>query len=112
MTERSLFKDLEIPEGLEFSQLNVRWNARKDDIDYDPAAMWLIAIHNGLDPDSLLGNSPDSRTLASLIMSVWYSVQRRQGGERNAIFEQIFAEVEAWIDYGATRVQRSFGSVH
>lgn len=112
MSGTSILEDIEIPEGLRFSHLKVRWNLRRDDIDYDRGTMRLIALHNGLDPEVVLGRSRRARTCAALIIGIWYSMQRRAGGERDPIFEQIFAEVEAWEQYGPTRVQRSFGSIH
>jgi len=107
-----VFDGFEIPEEVEFSQLRVRWNINRDDIDFDRAPLKRLVEHNRLEPALLWDDNPASRTLVRLIISAWYVAQRRAGGERDPIFEQIFAEVEAWAEFGATRVQRSFGSLH
>lgn len=108
----AVFEDFEIPDDVDFSQLKIRWNATRDDIDFDRSVLQRVVLHNGLDPEVILAESQASRVLARLAISVWYASQRRVGGVRDPIFEQVFAEAEAWVEFGPTRVQRSFGSVH
>ena len=103
--------EIEIPEGICFADLQLRWNHTIGDLDYEPGVMSAIMRWNGLDADSLL-NCSNARAIAGLVLAIWYGAHRRGGGEQDRVMEQLIAEADAQKEFGEDRVQHGFGVLH
>lgn len=103
--------EMDIPEGVCFADLRLRWNHETGDLDYEPGVMAAVMHWNGLDAYGLM-NGTNARAIAGLVLAVWYGTHRRCGGAPDRVMEQLIAEANAQETFGEGRVQHGFGVLH
>lgn len=84
--------NISIPQGVEFSALSLSRDVATGDVSFDTAVIERIERESGL-PKGFFMRQPED-ALAALI-NTWYSQHLAAGGERDAVADDLIAEVRA-----------------
>ena len=82
---------LVIPEGLEFSALELALDTRTGDLSFNWEPLELICAASGLDLDALIEESDDA---LSELINAWYEAHVAAGGAPDDVQERLLKEAE------------------
>lgn len=87
-----------IPANLEFAELNLT-RTPDGDIEFDWAPIERICAESGLDIALFRDQHEDNANVSGLIVS-WYAEHLARGGARDAVSDELLAEVMAEDEHG------------
>lgn len=85
-------QQISIPAGLDFSALRLARDPGTGDVSFDTAVVERIESASGLSPGVFMGQPEDA--LAEVI-TTWYAQHLAAGGARDAVADDLIAEVRA-----------------
>lgn len=106
--DRVMAAGLTVPDGVDFSQLQLARDAVSGDVSFDWRPIEAICAASGFDV-ALLRES-DEGNVGGLIVA-WYTWHRQAGGAADLVAEQLMAEVAAEDGRGEVAVQRGPGTL-
>ncbi|MDD2664399.1 MAG: hypothetical protein PHD19_11665 [Dechloromonas sp.] len=100
---------ISIPAGVVFSDLKLQRDPVTQALRFDWAPIEAVCAASGL--DVAIFKESDEGNVIELLLN-WYGFNLASGGPRDAVMEQVVAEVEAEAVAGMAGVQPGGGSVH